>query len=83
MDPGSLAPLIPVVAILAYAGIKIARIVTQSRSPIRDPQGTAQIAALQDEMGAVRRELAEVHERLDFTERLLTRQHTDHLSPPK
>jgi hypothetical protein len=82
MGPEVLGPLIPVVAILAYAGIKIARIVTQARPPAQDPEAAAQIAALQDEVGALRRELDDVHERLDFTERLLARQHTDRLGPP-
>ena len=83
MDAGALAPLIPIVAILAFAGIKIARIMTQARLPAQDPHAAGQIAALQEEMGALRRELEEVHERLDFTERLLAQHHTDRLSPPK
>jgi hypothetical protein len=82
MDPNTLAPLIPVVAILAYAGIKVARIVTQARSSTRDPETGARLAALEEEMERVRRQLEEAHERLDFTERLLAQQHTDRLSPP-
>ena len=37
-----------------------------------DGPSVAELAALRDEMGDVRRELAEVQERLDFAERLLT-----------
>lgn len=81
MDPNWLAPLIPVVAILAFAGIKVARIVT-SRSNTQDPDTAARLAALEDEMAAVRRQLEETYERLDFTERLLGQQHTDRLNPP-
>jgi len=33
-------------------------------------------------METLRRQLEEAHERLDFTERLLARKRTDHLSPP-
>jgi hypothetical protein len=82
MDSNTLAPLIPVVAILAYAGIKVARIVTAARSNIQDPDTGARLAALEEEMATVRRQLEEAHERLEFTERLLARQPTDRLSPP-
>ena len=82
MDSNALAPLIPVVAILAYAGIKVARIVTQARSNTQDPATGARLAALEEEMAAVRRQLEESHERLDFTERLLAQQHTERLNPP-
>jgi uncharacterized protein involved in exopolysaccharide biosynthesis len=37
-----------------------------------DGPSVAELAALREEMGDVRRELAEVQERLDFAERLLT-----------
>jgi hypothetical protein len=80
MDPNTLAPLIPVVAILAFAGIRVAKIVTQARS--QDPETGARLAALEEEMAAVRRQLEESHERLDFTERLLAQQHTVRLNPP-
>ena len=82
MDPNTLAPLIPVVAILAYAGIKVTRIVTQTRSNTQDPAAGTRLAALEEEMATVRHQLEEAHERLDFTERLLAQQHTDRLSPP-
>lgn len=82
MDPNTLAPLIPVVAILAYAGIKMARIVTAARSNTQDPETGARLAALEEEMTAVRRQLEETHERLEFTERLLARQPIDRLNPP-
>ena len=82
MDPNTLAPLIPVVAILAYAGIKVARIVTGARSTIQDHDTGARLAALEEEMATVRRQLEEAHERLEFTERLLARQPNERLSPP-
>jgi hypothetical protein len=82
MEPGALAPLIPVVAILAYASVKVVRIWTQARTQIQDPHTAARLAALEDEVGTLRRQLEEAHERLDFAERLLAQQHTDRLSPP-
>jgi hypothetical protein len=82
MDPSALAPLIPIAAILAYASVKVARIWAQARPPIQDPQTEARLATLEDEVGTLRRQLEEAHERLDFTERLLAKQHTDRLGPP-
>jgi hypothetical protein len=82
MDPNVLAPLIPVVAILAFAGVKVARIWSQARAGAPDPHTAARLAALEEEVGTLRRELEEAHERLDFTERLLAQHHTDRLNPP-
>ena len=79
MDPGTLGPLIPIVAIVAFAGIRVARILT-SRQPVRDPDTANRLAALEEEMATVRRQLEEAYERLDFTERLLAQQHTDRLN---
>jgi len=81
MDPSTLAPLIPVVAILAFAGIRITRILSQ-RSNTQAPDAAARLAALEDEMAAVHRQLEEAQERLDFAERLLAQQHSDRLGPP-
>ena len=82
MDPGVLGPLIPIVAILAFAAVKVAGILARGRAQTQDPQTATRLAALEDEVGTLRRELEEAHERLDFTERLLAQQHTDRLSPP-
>ena len=82
MDQNALAPLIPVVAILAYAGIKVARIMTTARPGLPDAETGARLAALEEEMAMVHRQLEEAHERLEFTERLLARQPNDRLSPP-
>lgn len=83
MDPNVLAPLIPVVAILAFAGVKVAKILAAGRSQAPDADTVARVTALEDEMGMVRRQLDEAHERLEFTERLLAQQRTDRLGPPK
>jgi hypothetical protein len=82
MDPSVLGPLIPIVAILAFAGVKIARILAPTRGQSLDPQTGDRLVALEDEVGILRRELEETNERLDFTERLLAQHRTDRLGPP-
>jgi hypothetical protein len=83
MDPNVLAPLIPVVAILAFAGVKVAKIITAARMNSPDPDTGARLAALEDEMAMVKRQLDEAHERLEFTERLLAQHRPDRLDPPR
>jgi hypothetical protein len=82
MDPGSLALLIPIVAIAAGAAVKVAKIVTQGRNRDGDPQTSERLAALEDEVVALRGEVDETHERLDFTERLLAQQRPGEIKPP-
>jgi predicted nucleic acid-binding Zn-ribbon protein len=66
-----LAPLIPVVAIIAFAAIKIARLrTTGSDSPSSDV--TARLEALEREVQGLQQELGETQERVDFAERLLS-----------
>jgi hypothetical protein len=71
MDPGSLALLIPIVAIASTAVAKVAKVMTKARYPDQNPEIADRLAALEDEMATLRGELGEAHERLDFTERLL------------
>jgi hypothetical protein len=83
MDARELAVLIPLFAMaIPIAGIvfhglqKVARLrVEEARIRAGGLEGTTagDVSALREEMGEVRRELAEVQERLDFAERLLTR----------
>jgi len=82
MDANTLAPLIPVVGILAYAVIKVTRIITAARTSTQDPETGSRLAALEEEVATLRRQIEEADERLDFTERLLARQPTDRLNPP-
>jgi hypothetical protein len=66
---------IPVAAIVVHGLQKVARLRIEEakvKAGLLDAQSAAELAALRDEMGDVRRELSEVQERLDFTERLLT-----------
>ena len=82
MNPEALAVFIPIVALcIPVAGIifhgmeKVARLRVEEakvKSGQLDGPSVAELAALRDEMGDVRRELSEVQERLDFAERLLT-----------
>src|SRR5438477_348098 len=65
-----LKPLIPIVAIIAFAAIKIVRIaVNRPVSP--PPDVTARVEELERVVQSLQQELAETQERLDFAERLL------------
>lgn len=67
-----LAPLIPVVAIIAYAAIKIARL-RATRPDSLSPDAGARLEELERSVQGLQRELAETQERLDFAERLLSK----------
>jgi len=72
MDPQFLPPLIPVVAIIAFAAIKIARLrANRPESPSADV--TARLEALEHGFEGLQQELAETQERLDFAERILSK----------
>ena len=67
-----LTPLTPVVAIIAFAAVKIARMrVPRPESPSADVR--ARLEALERSVQGLRQELAETQERLDFAERLLSK----------
>ncbi|HEX2450884.1 MAG TPA: hypothetical protein VHJ69_07075 [Gemmatimonadales bacterium] len=76
MDPDNwvmLVPLMPLLGALplAVAAVAVAFIWRRRRDrPVEMLE--AQNAELREELEAVRRELNDAHERLDFTERLLT-----------
>ncbi len=82
MDSGSLALMIPIVAIASASAVKIAKIFVQHRpGPDDDPSG--RLEQLEQEVAALRQELSEAQERIDFTERLLSKgQRPDGLAPP-
>lgn len=71
-----LALSIPIVAIVASSIQKVARIKADAAAGGLRGEVEARIAALEDEVHGLRRELGETQERLDFTERLLA-QRTD------
>ena len=70
MDPGVLAPLIPITAIVAWGVVKVAKIKAQGGS-LDVPDAGGRLDALEHEVGSLRHELNETQERLDFAERLL------------
>lgn len=72
MNSEFLAPLIPIVAIIAFAAVKIARLrATRPELPLDDV--TSRLEALERGVQGLGEELAETQERLDFAERLLSK----------
>lgn len=67
-----LAPLIPIVAIAAWAAIRIAKI-NAGRSGADNPELGGRVEELEQSVQTLQRELAETQERLDFAERLLAK----------
>jgi predicted nucleic acid-binding Zn-ribbon protein len=72
MDPQFLAPLIPVVAIIAFAAVKITRL-RATRPESLSADVPARLEALEHDVQGLQQELAEAQERIDFAERLLTK----------
>jgi predicted nucleic acid-binding Zn-ribbon protein len=68
----NLAPLIPIVAIVAWAATKMARI-NASRPASASSELNARVEELERVVQGLQKELAETQERLDFAERLLTK----------
>jgi len=65
-------PLIPIVAIIAFAAVRIARLrATRPETPSADV--TARLEALERTVQGLQHELGDTQERLDFTERLLSK----------
>lgn len=83
MDPGSIGALIPIAAIAAWGAVKIARIKAEVLATGADPQLIRRLEAVENDLSAVRQELSETQERLDFTERMLAQQRSERLEPPK
>lgn len=77
MDPGIIGALIPVVAIVAVAAVKIARVLA-ARPADGSADLTPRLEALEESVQILQRELAETQERLDFAERLLTKAREEH-----
>jgi hypothetical protein len=77
MDPSFLAPLIPIVAIISFAAVRIARIRANS-SAAQSADLPARLEALERGLHDIQQELAETQERLDFAERLLSKTRDDH-----
>jgi chromosome segregation ATPase len=73
MDAGQIALMIPVVALIMGGLVKISRNMSQGNPRSGSPDLESRIENLEHELTSVRHELSEAQERLDFTERLLTR----------
>lgn len=72
MDPGALALSIPVVAIICGTLVKLQKVRSAANAALPE-EDLARLDALEQEIVALRQELTETQERLDFTERLLTK----------
>ncbi len=83
MDPGSLGILVPIVAMGAWAAVKVTKIKAESHTAGADPDTAGRLQTLEGDLGTLRQELSEVHERLDFAERLLAQRPPDRLDSPK
>ncbi|MHB1327442.1 MAG: hypothetical protein ACYC2K_04495 [Gemmatimonadales bacterium] len=68
-----LALTIPIVAIAANSWVKVAKLKADAGRDGIGPGADERLAALEDEVAQLRGELVEAQERIDFTERLLTR----------
>ncbi len=68
-----LTPLIPVVAIMAFAAIRIARLRAGSHPASLPADVTARLEDLESNVQRLDEDLAETQERLDFAERLLSK----------
>ena len=71
MDPGVLALLIPIVAIVCGTVLKALSMRNDGRRSGLSAKQADRLEALEHEVGLLRQELGETQERLDFTERLL------------
>lgn len=83
MDPAALGALIPIVAIIMGGLLLLNRQRMRQLGAGPSRETTDRLDALEQELDAVRRELGETQERLDFTERLLTQAREEKgLNPP-
>lgn len=69
MNPAVIALLIPIVAIVCGTIVRLSK--SRDRTAALPDELIHRLDALESEVGALRQELGETQERLDFTERLL------------
>lgn len=77
-----LAPLIPIAAIAAFTMIRLAKYRAQARLSGGDPNSGHRLDAVETEVDALRQELSETQERLDFAERMLAQRKHEPIAPP-
>jgi hypothetical protein len=73
MDPGSIAMMIPIVAIISGTVLKMARVKAAQEQGPASAEMAARLDALEQDVQALQQGLSETHERLDFAERLLVK----------
>lgn len=79
-----MALAIPVAAIVVHGLQRVARLrVEEARLRSGSGEVAGEVRALQQELEHVRRELGELHERVDFAERLLARGRTGEPAEPE
>ncbi len=89
MNPDSLAVMIPIVAIGGFFALMIVRTFTKAYTAKLQAgsQAGPALEARHEELAAaleeLRREMAELAERVDFTERLLAKGRDERLAPPR
>ena len=72
MDPAFLAPLIPIAAIVAFAAVKITKVLAGARGGALPREAAERLEALEQKVDGLQQELGETQERLDFAERMLS-----------
>ncbi len=78
MDPGLIGVFIPILAVIGGLGIAALKIWTSHQMKMRQMPGgdierlSEAVQQLHDEFGSMREEFAELNERVDFTERMLS-----------
>jgi type VI protein secretion system component VasK len=73
MNPGIVVLRIPIVWIVCSTILKVARLRASQAVHTVPPELTARLATLEEDVRALQAELGETQERLDFTERLLSK----------
>jgi len=78
MDPGAIGVLIPIAGVLGVCGLMGLKMWFNHQLKMRETPGgdnerlAEAVHQLHDEVGAIREDMAEFHERMDFTERVLS-----------
>lgn len=73
MGAGEIVLSIPIVAIICGTILKLAKLRAAQGLPAMSKDATKRIDALEEDVRNLQRELGETQERLDFTERLLSK----------
>ncbi|HEY2825407.1 MAG TPA: hypothetical protein VGI83_07680 [Gemmatimonadales bacterium] len=74
MNPGVLAMLIPIAAIMCGTYIAVERMKQKRGGGADAEEALHRLDALEQELATVKEQLTETQERVDFTERLLAKQ---------